>query len=100
MRIVTKAAVMGIGLFAGVGVAATAHAQYYNYYGTLYNDYWSPNIYAWSPYITQDGSPDFQEHPITIIIRVRGISMTIPLTTTTRDNLSPRQRPIGTRTSA
>ena|SRR5882724_7104065 len=41
MQTFTKAAVIGLGLLAGA--AATAHAQYYNYYG-------SPNTYSWSPY--------------------------------------------------
>jgi hypothetical protein len=40
MQMVIKATVVGVGLLSGI--AATAQAQYYNYYGT-------PNIYSSSP---------------------------------------------------
>ena len=41
MQTLGKAVVVGLGLLTGAAV--TAHAQYYNYYGT-------PNNYSWSPY--------------------------------------------------
>jgi hypothetical protein len=63
MRILTKAAVIGLGLFAGAGVAATAHAQFYNYYSTPYNYYWTPNTYAWSPYNYPGQQPGFSGTP-------------------------------------
>lgn len=67
MRTLTKAVVIGLGLFAGVG--ATAHAQYYNYYGTPYANYWAPNTQSWSPYnypgyqTSVSGTPYYHYYP-------------------------------------
>jgi hypothetical protein len=74
MRTLATAAVVGLGLLTGI--AATAHAQYYNYYGwPNYNYYgWPstygwPNTYAWSPYnypgyqTSNSGNPWYYSYP-------------------------------------